>query len=183
MSQSEETDLEVAARSRIMRGVRQKHTKPELKVRSALHAMGYRFRLHRRDLPGCPDIVLPRHHSIIQIHGCFWHQHQKCSLTSVPRKRTEYWLPKLARNVERDMENQHALTALGWRVLVIWECEVEPVGSLQTRIAGFLKSGVVRSKRRRENLTPPRTDHTHVPPARAHRAPRARSAAPPRRRR
>src|SRR5687768_9735362 len=103
-----------------MRGSRQKNTKPEVLVRKRLHAMGLRFRLHRRDLPGCPDIVLPRHRTVIQVHGCFWHQHAGCKLSNVPRTRTDYWLPKLARNVERDNAANEKLSQLGWRVLTLW---------------------------------------------------------------
>lgn len=127
-----------AARSRIMRGVRSKHTRPELAVRKVLHAMGYRFRLHRRDLPGSPDIVLPGRRAAIQVLGCFWHQHRGCYLSSVPRQRTDYWLPKLARTVQRDAENEKALQALGWRVLSIWECETRNLDELRFRLHEWL---------------------------------------------
>lgn len=121
-----------------MRGVRQKNTKPELRVRSLLHAMGYRFRLHRRDLPGQPDIVLPRHQAIVMVHGCFWHQHAGCPYTNVPRSRTDYWLPKLTRTVARDAAAQSALGELGWRVLVVWECETLDLAILRNRLSRFL---------------------------------------------
>jgi DNA mismatch endonuclease (patch repair protein) len=110
-------------RSDIMRGVKQSSTEPELLVRRALHAKGFRFRLHRKDLPGKPDIVLPRYKKAIMVHGCFWHQHKGCKDGRVPTSNTAYWGPKLERNVERDAEKAAALRALGWRVVVIWECE------------------------------------------------------------
>ena len=124
-----------------MRAVRQKDTKPELVVRGLLHAMGFRFRLHRRDLPGTPDVVLPRHRAAVQVHGCFWHQHPGCRHATLPRSRTDYWLPKLARNVERDAESLARLEALGWRVLVLWECELRDRGVLEARLRAFLLGG------------------------------------------
>lgn len=127
-----------AARSRIMRGIRSRDTKPELAVRRCLHAMGYRFRLQRRDLPGRPDIVLPRHRVAIQVHGCFWHQHGDCKLANVPRTRRDYWLPKLARNVERDAASAIALAALGWHVTTIWECEVRNMDALRQRLCAAI---------------------------------------------
>jgi DNA mismatch endonuclease, patch repair protein len=100
--------------------------------------MGHRFRLHRRDLPGRPDIVLPRHRLVIQVHGCFWHQHGDCKLANVPRTRPDYWLPKLARNVERDAASAAALLALGWHVATIWECEVRDVDALRQRLCAAI---------------------------------------------
>jgi DNA mismatch endonuclease (patch repair protein) len=115
-------------RSRNMAAIRGKNTKPELKVRSALHALGYRFRLHRRDLPGNPDIVLPKHRTAIFVHGCFWHCHD-CSYGKVmPATRAEFWRHKRAGNVERDKRHAAAIARLGWKVLIIWECQTrEPV--------------------------------------------------------
>jgi len=127
-----------ALRSNIMRAIRKTNTKPEIAVRRLLHAMGLRFRLHRRDLPGSPDIVLPRHRAVVLVHGCFWHQHAGCRHANVPRTRPEYWLPKLARNVQRDAEAEAALQALGWRVLVIWECEIKEEVALHARVKAFL---------------------------------------------
>jgi DNA mismatch endonuclease, patch repair protein len=121
-------------RSKIMRGVKQKDTKPELLVRRALHARGYRFRLHRKDLPGKPDIVLPRHGLAILVHGCFWHQHATCKDGRLPASNEAYWLPKLARNVERDGEKSLALLEAGWRVVTIWECEARDPGTLSAII-------------------------------------------------
>ncbi|MCJ2101012.1 very short patch repair endonuclease [Methylobacterium sp. E-046] len=121
-----------------MRANKGRDTKPELIVRRLLHSMGYRFRLHRRDLPGTPDIVLPRHRAAIQVHGCFWHQHQGCRHANLPRSRSAYWHPKLARNVERDAHAISALEALGWRVLVLWECELRDPESTRARLSSFL---------------------------------------------
>jgi DNA mismatch endonuclease (patch repair protein) len=115
--------LSVEARRQMMAGFTSKNTKPEMLVRRVLHRLGYRFRLHRRDLPGKPDIVLPRHGLAILVHGCFWHQHTGCRDARMPRTRQDYWTAKFKRNVERDEQTVMALTALGWRVVVIWECE------------------------------------------------------------
>lgn len=117
-----------------MRAIRKTNTKPELAVRRLLHRLGYRFRIHRRDLPGCPDVVLPRHRTVVFVNGCFWHQHLGCRYAKLPRTRPEYWLPKLARVVERDCESQAALEAAGWRVLIVWECECESAGHLEARL-------------------------------------------------
>jgi DNA mismatch endonuclease (patch repair protein) len=121
-------------RSALMSRIRSGNTQPEIAVRRLLHAMGYRYRLHRRDLPGEPDIVLPRHQLAIFVHGCFWHQHQGCRLASKPKTRQEYWHPKLAGNVVRDGLAQEALSALGWRVEVIWECEARKPSQLKQRV-------------------------------------------------
>lgn len=110
-------------RSNIMRGVKQKDTTPEILVRKALHKLGYRFRLHRRDLPGSPDIVLPKYQLVIMVNGCFWHQHSGCKEGRLPKSNAGYWGPKLARNVQRDAEKEQALVELGWKVHTIWECE------------------------------------------------------------
>jgi DNA mismatch endonuclease (patch repair protein) len=124
--------------SRRMSRVRRADTKPELAVRRAAHRLGYRFRLHRRDLPGTPDLVFPRHRKVILVHGCFWHQHQGCAWGRLPRSRPEYWLPKLARNVERDREAAAALAALGWEVGTIWECEAKDPAKVDGWLATFL---------------------------------------------
>lgn len=121
-----------------MSAIRKKNTKPELIVRRMLHAMGFRFRLHRSDLPGSPDVVLPRHRAAILVHGCFWHQHAGCRHANLPRSRTDYWLPKLARNVQRDAQAEAALCALGWRVHILWECELRDPEALRSRLSGFL---------------------------------------------
>lgn len=113
-----------AQRSGNMARIRAKHTLPEVRVRRAAHALGYRFRLHRRDLPGTPDLVFPKHCLAMFVHGCFWHQHSGCRRAVLPLTRREYWLPKLARNQERDHVARKALEAAGWRVSELWECEL-----------------------------------------------------------
>ncbi len=123
-----------------MRSIRKTDTKPEVRVRSALHRMGFRFRLHRRDLPGVPDIVLPRHRTVVLVHGCFWHQHD-CKLgRKQPKSNQEYWLPKLRKNQERDATNTAALREAGWRVVVVWECETTPEEGLSALLARRLGS-------------------------------------------
>ena len=112
-------------RSEMMSGIRSKDTKPERTVRSWLHRNGYRFRINRKDLPGTPDIVLPKYRTVIFVHGCFWHRHDDCKYATVPETNTSYWLPKLERNVVRDKEAALSLEKLGWKVQVIWECEVK----------------------------------------------------------
>jgi len=128
------------ARRRNLAAVRAKDSTPELIVRRALHRMGYRFRLHRRDLPGTPDIVLAGRRAIIEVRGCFWHRHPDpaCENAVLPRVRAEWWAEKLARNVARDERNLAALRAAGWSVLVLWECEVKDAAALQARLRSFL---------------------------------------------
>lgn len=121
-------------RSRLMSLIRSKNTKPEMVVRSMCHELGLRYRLHRRDLPGTPDLVLPKHRLCIFVHGCFWHQHPGCKYASAPKSRLDFWLPKLARNVERDLYVEHKLQALGWRVVIIWECHTKNREILRTEI-------------------------------------------------
>lgn len=111
-------------RSWVMGRVRSKNTQPELIVRSILHRMGYRFRINRRDLPGKPDIVLPKHKTVVFVHGCFWHRHRGCKNCTTPSTRREYWEEKFARNVQRDRSNRRELRAQGWKVIVAWECDV-----------------------------------------------------------
>ena len=122
------------SRSDIMRAVKRAHTAPEIIVRQALHALGLRFRLHRRDLPGSPDIVLPRFRTVVLVHGCFWHRHPGCRYASTPKSRQEYWLPKFEANVERDAKKEAQLCELGWRVIVVWECETKQRESLTDRL-------------------------------------------------
>lgn len=108
-----------------MSHIRGKNTKPELLLRSLLHRAGFRFRLHAGKLPGRPDIVLPRYRTVIFVHGCFWHRHEGCSNATMPKTRTEFWRDKFARTVERDLQKQKELEALGWKVLTVWECELQ----------------------------------------------------------
>ena len=125
-------------RSRIMSSVKPRDTKPELIVRSMLHGLGFRFRLYRDDLPGKPDIVLPRLRKVVFVHGCFWHQHQGCSKARRPRTNIDFWNTKLDRNIARDLENYADLESQSWRYLVIWECETSQSDRLVRRLMGFL---------------------------------------------
>lgn len=121
-----------------MFAVKGRDTTPELRVRKALHAMGYRFRLHRSDLPGKPDIVLPKYHICIFVHGCFWHQHPGCKRATLPETNREFWTKKLGQNVARDKAALESLERLGWRVLVIWECQTKNIHNLESLILGGL---------------------------------------------
>lgn len=107
-----------------MSRIRGANTKPEIEVRSMLHRMGYRFRLHRRDLPGTPDIVLPGRGAVVFVHGCFWHGHV-CKRTKMPKSRTAYWFEKIETNRRRDSRKRRGLKALGWKVVIVWECELK----------------------------------------------------------
>jgi len=122
-------------RSENMRRVKGRDTDPELIVRRALHAMGLRFRLHRKDLPGRPDIVLPGRRTVIFVHGCFWHRHEGCRRTTMPAKRQAFWEAKFDRTIARDREQIAALNALGWQVAVLWECDVRKPASLRAKLA------------------------------------------------
>ena len=112
-------------RSWNMSRIKGANTKPEVRVRSILHRMGYRFRLHRKDLPGKPDIVLPKYETVLFVHGCFWHRHSECRFAYTPKSRVAFWKKKFLRNVERHHEVEEQLTELGWRVIVVWECETK----------------------------------------------------------
>lgn len=129
-------------RSQMMSGIKGKSTKPEMRVRQVLHAAGYRFRLHRKDLPGSPDVVLPRYRLAIFVHGCFWHSHQGCKLAKMPSTRTEFWTQKLQANVRRDLAAMAALQASGWRVLVVWECFLRQTKD-DSRLAQLLFESVI----------------------------------------
>lgn len=121
-------------RSANMRAVRSRDTKPEMRVRSILHRAGYRFRLHRRDLPGSPDIVLPKYHTAIFVHGCFWHGHEGCRRSKLPSTRTGFWQSKIGRNKERDAATGKALIDLGYQVVTLWECELNSATSILDRV-------------------------------------------------
>lgn len=129
--------LSVERRSANMRAVRSKDTKPEMLVRRAVYALGYRYRLHRRDLPGKPDLAFIGKRKAIFVHGCFWHQHEDCREASKPKSNGGYWGPKLARNVERDANNVDALHRAGWQTLIIWECDM---ANLSGRLHDYLGS-------------------------------------------
>lgn len=113
------------ARSWIMKSVRQKNTGPEMVVRRALHELGFRFRLHRKDLVGTPDVVLPKYRAVVFVHGCFWHRHPGCSKATMPKTRVDFWKNKFDANVARDLRNIDTLKQQGWNVLVIWECQTK----------------------------------------------------------
>ncbi|MGO9416205.1 MAG: very short patch repair endonuclease [Syntrophobacteraceae bacterium] len=126
-------------RSDNMRAVRSRDTIPEICVRRIAHRLSYRFRLHRADLPGKPDLVFPRLCKVIFVHGCFWHQHQDCRKgTTVPQTNPDFWIPKLKRNVQRDEENLAALESGGWKTLIVWECETENKQRLTAKLLRFL---------------------------------------------
>lgn len=125
-------------RSRMMAAVRSTHTGPEIRVRRALHALGARFRLHRRSLPGTPDIVLPGRRLAIFVHGCFWHRHAGCRLATVPATRTEYWTAKFVANVDRDRRKTAQLEAAGWRVGTVWDCETRDPDALRSTLRALL---------------------------------------------
>lgn len=124
-----------------MRAIKAKDTAPELAVRRLAHSMGYRFRLHLKDLPGKPDLVFSKHKKVIFVHGCFWHQHpiERCADGRRPKSNTGYWDIKLARNIERDERNQIKLEELGWQVLVIWECETARAEDVRNMLRDFLE--------------------------------------------
>jgi DNA mismatch endonuclease (patch repair protein) len=125
-------------RSRRMALIRSKNTGPEWRVRRIVHGMGFRYRLHRRDLPGCPDLVFPSRRKIIFVHGCFWHRHKGCSRCRLPKSRQEFWAPKLERNRIRDRIQKKKLKRLGWDVLVIWECQTEQRETIASIVSMFL---------------------------------------------
>lgn len=131
-------------RSRMMARIRGKNTKPELLVRKALFATGFRYRLHHRELPGSPDIVLPGRRVAIFVHGCFWHQHKHCRFAKVPASRSEFWISKLAGNVERDRKTIESLKTDGWRVFIVWECATRDpliVSSLGPILSSWINGG------------------------------------------
>ncbi len=121
-----------------MRRIRSKDSLPEMVVRRLVHRMGFRYRLHVHSLPGRPDLVFPRLKRIIQVHGCFWHQHAACPKAHIPKSRRDYWKPKLANNVRRDGMNERKLRSLGWNVLTLWECELKDSERLSRQLLRFL---------------------------------------------
>ena len=130
-------------RSRMMAGIRGKDTKPELGLRRALHRQGLRYRLHVAELPGRPDILLPRHRAAIQVHGCFWHRHDRCAFCTTPASNMRFWKAKFGETIKRDKRNLEALRKLGWKVAIVWECSVKDEGAeaVAGRIAAWLRSG------------------------------------------
>ncbi|WP_179381740.1 very short patch repair endonuclease [Jannaschia marina] len=133
-------------RSRMMAGIRGKNTKPELAIRSALHRRGFRFRLHRKDLPGKPDLVFTSYNAVLFVHGCFWHAHD-CHLFRWPKSREDFWREKISRNIERDWQQREALAEAGWRIGTVWECALKgktrlPFDSVVDQCAIWLKSDI-----------------------------------------
>lgn len=125
-------------RSEVMSKVRSSNTGPEMIVRRKLHSLGFRYRLHGKDLPGKPDIILPKHRSVVFVHGCFWHHHTDCPKSKLPTSNADFWEKKIFRNVRRDEQAVSELRQLGWRVLIIWECEIR-TGSYLTKLDDFLR--------------------------------------------
>lgn len=128
-------------RSWNMSRIRGRDTRPEREVRSLLHRLGFRFRLHPRSLPGRPDVVLPKYGTVVLVHGCFWHRHARCPLAYIPKTRTQFWSQKFDVNVARDRRVVSTLRSLGWRVLVVWECELRDARSLSRRLDRSLRQG------------------------------------------
>ncbi len=126
-------------RSWNMSRIKSKDTSPEKKVRSVLHAMGFRFRLHYKKLPGKPDIVLPKYNTVIEVRGCFWHRHKGCREASNPKSNTQYWQEKFQKTIDRDKANQKKLQALGWDVIIIWECEVKNSNILMEKLNSLIR--------------------------------------------
>lgn len=135
--------LSKEARSENMRRIRSRNTKPEVRVRSALHRMGYRFRLHDRKLPGSPDIVLKKRRTVVFVHGCFWHRHPGCKYAYTPKSNVERWENKFRENVERDTRNRELLQDQGWRVIVVWECEINSAEDLSELLRQRLQAQCV----------------------------------------
>lgn len=133
--------LTPAQRSERMSRVRGKHTKPEMVVRRLVHAMGYRYRLHRKDLPGKPDLVFPSRRKVVFVHGCFWHRHPdpECRLARMPKSRLDFWIPKLEGNRNRDEKNINELMEQGWMSLAIWECQTKDLVTLEGYVRAFLE--------------------------------------------
>jgi len=125
-------------RSQLMARVRSKNMRPELLVRRVVFALGYRYRLHAKELPGHPDLAFRRRKKVIFVHGCFWHRHENCPLARMPKSRTDFWEAKLEGNRQRDEKNTKMLRRAGWRVLTIWECELKDTTRLERRIGRFL---------------------------------------------
>ncbi len=126
-------------RSEIMRRIRSKDTSIEMTIRRLVHGMGYRYRLHAKDLPGSPDLVFRGRRKIILVHGCFWHRHRKCPLSTTPKTRIDFWKEKFEKNISRDRRNLRELKKLGWSVLVVWQCEIKDKDKLEKKIRLFIE--------------------------------------------
>lgn len=130
--------LDQARRSWNMSRIKGRNTAPEVQVRSILHSLGFRFRLHRKDLPGKPDIVLPKRGTVVFVHGCFWHRHQECKNCTNPKTNEDFWQTKFDGNVARDRKNAKSLREMGWKVIVVWECELASPDKLRRRLLRLL---------------------------------------------
>lgn len=133
-------------RSWNMSRIRSRNTAPELAVRSLMHGMGLRYKLHEKALPGSPDIVLPKHRTVVFVHGCFWHRHEGCRLCTTPSVNIDFWNQKFTRNVQRDREAAEALQQSGWRVICVWSCELAAPGTLRSRIAALFRPASPRKR-------------------------------------
>jgi len=145
-------------RSRMMSGIRGKDTKPELALRRALHAAGFRYRLHFKGLPGRPDIVLARYHAVVFAHGCYWHRHAGCRFATTPATRTDFWMAKFSKNTKRDLAAQAQLRDMGWRVATVWECALKKpdhVDQAAAALASWLKSDSMKFEFGSEDLDAP----------------------------
>jgi DNA mismatch endonuclease (patch repair protein) len=129
-------------RSWNMSRIRSRDTHPEITVRSLLHKLGYRFRLHKKSLPGKPDIVLPKYKTVIFVHGCFWHRHKGCKRCTTPTTNQKYWLPKFERNIVKDKENRKNLRKAGYASIIIWECEIKNMKKLSTKLNKAIKANL-----------------------------------------
>ena len=134
--------------SRMMAGIRGRNTQPEVALRSALHALGLRFRIHDRRLPGRPDVVFPKHRAVVQVHGCFWHRHEGCRFTTIPSSNADFWNDKFQANIIRDRENVRGLEGSGWRSAVVWECAIRDRGA--DEVAAAVADWLVSNERRLE---------------------------------
>ena len=128
-----------SARSKNMSAIKSKNTKPEIEVRKLLHSMGFRFRLYRKDLPGSPDIFLPKFKTVIFVHGCFWHRHENCKYSSTPKTRVQFWEKKFNSNILRDLENQKKIKDIGLRSIIVWECELKNKIELEKKLFDIRK--------------------------------------------
>ena len=128
-------------RSEMMSRIRGRDTAPELAVRRIAHKLGLRFRLHRKDLPGRPDLIFPKHRLAVFVHGCFWHRHDGCRYAYTPKSRTAFWTHKFTDNIARDRRNEKTLLDLGWRVLIIWECETRDAENIRQKLREFIGQG------------------------------------------
>lgn len=146
--------VDVATRSKMMAGIRSKDTQPEMTVRKYLHAQGLRYRLHGRKLPGSPDLVLPKHRVAIFVHGCFWHRHEGCRYATTPASNSERWNLKFKGNTERDARSETALRAAGWRVIVVWECELrrDPLPRLERLVCEIVDQASQQAQSGRPTL-------------------------------